>query len=76
MAQFRTNVVLVHNAQNQFPTYYFYLQIEYHYLEIQIQLKEKNVYEDLKNEFIDKFWNRDVSFEQSASENDPHSSIL
>ena len=35
----------------------------------------RKIYNDLKNEFIVKFWNKDISFEQSASENDPHSSI-
>ena len=39
-------------------------------------IEGNKIYEDLKNEFVDKFWKKDVSFEQSASENDPHSSIL
>ena len=35
----------------------------------------EKIYNDLKEEFIYKFWNKDISFEESARENDPHSSV-
>ena len=38
-------------------------------------LEGKRIYNDLKNEFVEKYWDKNISFEQSASENDPHSRI-
>jgi len=35
----------------------------------------KQIYEDLKNEFVEKYWNKDISFENSAAEVDPHASF-
>ena len=35
----------------------------------------RRIYKELKEEFILKFWKKDISFEKSAAENDPHSSI-
>ena len=32
-------------------------------------------YEELKKEFMDKYWSKDISFEQAASENDPHATL-
>ena len=38
--------------------------------------ESQKIYKELKKEFIDKFWDKSVSFENSASGNDPHSSIV
>ena len=35
----------------------------------------KQIYEDLKIEFVEKYWNKDISFENSAAEVDPHASF-
>ena len=31
-----------------------------------------NTFEELKKEFMDKYWSKDIIFEQAAAENDPH----
>ena len=33
------------------------------------------IYEKLKKEFVDKYWSKNISFEQSAAENDPHATL-
>ena len=33
------------------------------------------IYENLKKEFMDKYWSKNISFEQSAAENDPHATL-
>jgi len=33
------------------------------------------IFEELKKEFMDKYWSKDISFEQAAAENDPHATL-
>ena len=33
------------------------------------------IYDELKKEFMDRYWNKSISFEQSAAENDPHATL-
>ena len=41
----------------------------------EISQNGNKIYEELKKEFIDKYWNKDISFEQAAAENDPHATL-
>ena len=38
--------------------------------------KGKEMYNKLKDEFIKKYWDGELSFEESAASNDPHSALL
>jgi radical SAM superfamily enzyme YgiQ (UPF0313 family) len=38
-------------------------------------LDGNKIYEKLKKEFLDKYWSKGFSFEQSAAENDPHATL-
>ena len=33
------------------------------------------MYEELKKEFMEKYWTKDISFERAAAENDPHATL-
>ena len=34
--------------------------------------ESQKIYNDLKDEFIDKYWQKSISFEEAAKEIDPH----